>query len=194
MKGRQFSFAFTGREVLKASSNSSRRPDRPRIWRHEFWFANEISTLSGISHSAISAGPSLFSAAFTTSSNYMDYSLSPTPFVPYSLFPFILIPFFLDLFAFFLFFFRVVVIDLRFLFSCWSGTFAENAAQKRGTCGMKFANGLNSNYPGISFARFLRSTFFFLLFTFAAFTKSRSSFVMHYRILQKRRILGKGRK
>lgn len=126
-------------------------------WRHEFWFANEISQLCWELRTQRSFQAPLFSAAFTTCSNYTDHSLILIPFHPSFL---RLILFFLDLFA------RLadhpssssVAIDLRF----FSPEIAENF---RAECrteeepGMKFVNGLNSNYPSVSFARSLRSAF-----------------------------------
>lgn len=172
MKGRRFSFAFTGREryLLKASSNSSRRPVRSRTWRHEFWFANEISTLPRISHSAIfSRAAFVFDSFHDELQLYGLFSQSDSFRAPLFFFPFIPIPFFPDLIA-------LLSLSCR----CHRSTsfrpvgreLSRRMPNRGGTCGMKFANGLNSNYPGVSFARFSRFAAFFTFVVFA------SSFVM----------------
>lgn len=54
---------------------------------------------------------------------------------------------------------RPIAIDLRLLFSrFWPKTFAGGRRTQKEP-GMNFANGLNSNYPGVSFARSRRSAF-----------------------------------
>lgn len=104
----------------------------------------------------------MFSAAFTTSCNYTDHSLisiprHPAPPSSRSIFfsihpplpasPIIILhpPSSLSICSFF---------SSHRELSC-------RMPDRGGKPDVKFANGLNSNYPGVSFARSLRSAFFF---------------------------------
>lgn len=192
MKGRRFSFAFTGREryLLKASSNSSRRPVRLRTWRHEFWFANEISTLPRISHSAIfSRAAFVFDSFHDELQLYGLFSQSDSFRAPLFFFPFIPIPFFPDLIA-------LLSLSCR----CHRSTlpFVPLAGNFRGECRTEeelAAWNSRTDWILIIPAFLLRVFHVLRLFLPSSFSLARIvlRYVRH-RILQKRRIRGKRRK
>lgn len=123
-----------------------------------------------------SLGRLCFRQLFMTSTNYTDHSLIPRFLSP----PFVFHP----PFHFFSICPPSPILRCRHRSAFSFFLLVENF---RGECrtekepGMKFASELNSNYPGVSFARSLRSASFF----FFSCVRRTASFVMRYRTLQK---------